>query len=93
MRIADLVVSNGIRHASAFERNRIVILHGLYRGPFSFPQNRHHFAQSDVRYHRHVSTGANFCQAISDNICSVCPPASRYLKITFLWFTGPVCFP
>ncbi len=50
MRIADLVVSSNIRHASAFERNRIVILYGLYRSPFSFPKSPDQVAAGDVRF-------------------------------------------
>lgn len=76
MRFADLLVGIGIRRASTFERYRVVEVYRLHRGPLNFPQDRHHFTQSDVRHSLHVSTGANFCQATSDDICSMCPPAS-----------------
>jgi hypothetical protein len=41
MRVADLLVSDGIRHASTFEPHRVVDLHRLHRRPFSFSASRY----------------------------------------------------
>jgi hypothetical protein len=76
VRVADRVVSNNIRHASTFERNRIVILYGLYCGPFSFPQNHQHVAKGDVRYCLHPSDGASFGKAMPGRLGAIRPPTS-----------------
>jgi len=76
MRVADLVVSNNIRHASAFERNRIVILYGLYRSPFSFPQSHDQIATGHVRFRDHRSAGAGSGKAMPGRLGAVCPPTS-----------------
>jgi hypothetical protein len=76
MRVADLLVGNGIRCASTFERYRVGDMHSLHRGPFSFPQNHDNLATGDVRLCLHFSAGASFCQATPDSLCSVRPPTS-----------------
>jgi hypothetical protein len=77
MRVADLLVSSGIRYASTFERHRVGELHGLHRSPFSFPQDHYHLAKGVVCYCLHLSAAADFRQtATTDSLCAVCPPIS-----------------
>jgi hypothetical protein len=76
MRVADHLVSSSICCASAFERNRILILYGLYRGPFSFPQNHYQIATGDVRFRVSGSAGAGFGKAMPGRLGAVCPPTS-----------------
>jgi hypothetical protein len=76
MRVADLLVGISIRHASTFERYRVVNVYRLYRRPFSFSASRYRLAQRDVRFCLHLSAGASFCQATPDDLRSVCPPPS-----------------
>jgi hypothetical protein len=93
MRVADVVVSNNIRHAPSFDRNRIVILYGLYRGPFSFPKSHYKIATGHVRFRVNHSAGAGFGKAMPGRLGAVRPPASWSLKIILLLFRGPVRFP
>jgi hypothetical protein len=86
MRVADFLVSNRIRRASAFECDRVGNVHGMYRRPFSLAQNRHHLANGDVRFCIHLSAGAGFCQATPDGLYSVCPPPSYCLRIIQIVF-------
>jgi hypothetical protein len=76
MRVADLLVSIGIRHASTFESDRVFDLYSLYRRPFSFTADHYRIANGDVRFGFYLSAGARFCEAAPDSFCSVCPPAS-----------------
>ena len=48
--IADILVSNIIRCASAFERYRVGKVHRLSRRPVSFSQNHNHPAEGVVRF-------------------------------------------
>jgi len=76
MRVADLLVSDCIRHASTFEPHRVVDVYRLYRRPFSFSANRYRLTNGDARFGLYLSAGAGLCQATPDSLCSVCPPAS-----------------
>ena len=81
--IADLLVSNSIRRASTFERDRVRNMHDVYRRAFSFPASRYKLAKCHIRFCLHLSAGAGFRQETPDSLCSVCPPASKRLKISF----------
>ena len=76
VRVVDLLVSNGIRFASTFDRYRVVDVYGLYSRAFSFSANGYHLAEGDVRFCLHLSGGASVCQATPDRLRSVCPPTS-----------------
>ena len=93
MRVDDLLVSNSIRRASTFNRDRVGKLHSLYRRPFSFPQSPHQLAKGDVHFRGHLSAGTGFCETTVDRLCSVCPPASWRLKISSQLDIGPIVIP
>jgi len=93
MRVADLLVSNGIRCASTFDRYRVGDVHAVHRSAFSFPQNHNNLAKGDVPSCRHLSGGAGLCPATPHGFCPVCPPASQRLEISSPFDIGPIVIP
>jgi len=76
MCVADLLVSNSIRRAPAFERYRLGNVHRLYRRPFSFPQNHNYIAKGAVRFCIHLSPRAALGEAMPDSVRPVRSPTS-----------------
>ena len=76
MLVADILVSNSIRHASTLGSYRVGDVHGLYRRPFSLPQNRDRFAKGAVRFSSYLCARADLGQAAPDSVCPICSPAS-----------------
>jgi len=54
----------------------MLILYGLYRGPFSFPQSHYQIATGDVRFGVPGSAGAGSGKAMPGRLGAVCPPTS-----------------
>ena len=74
--IAGILVSNSIRHASTFERDRVGNVSRLYRRTFNFPRSSNPVAKGAVCFRMRRSARADCGQATSDNVRPLCSPAS-----------------
>lgn len=76
MRLADILVGNGIGGASTFKCDRVGKVFGLCRRAISGTQDPLHTDACHIRSRRHFSAAVGIRQATPDSLCPVCAPAS-----------------
>jgi hypothetical protein len=76
LRVADILVGNGIGCASTFERDRVGKVFCLCRRPISVSQGPGDTDAYHIRCRRHLSAAVGFRQTTPDRLRPVRPSAS-----------------